>query len=74
LKEADLTVALITGQDIDFGTASEIGFTYANRKPVIAITADERRFRNLFVEGMITKRVSSLEEIIKSIYIIKNEN
>ena len=56
------------------GTASEIGFTYANRKPFIAITADERQFRNLFVEGMITKRVSSPEEIIKSIYIIKNEN
>ena len=29
LKEADLTVALITGQDIDSGTAAEIGFTYA---------------------------------------------
>ena len=30
LREADLTVALITGQDIDSGTAAEIGFTYAN--------------------------------------------
>ena len=33
LKEADLTVALITGQDIDSGTAAEIGFTYAKIDP-----------------------------------------
>ncbi len=70
LKEADLTVALITGQDIDSGTAAEIGFTYANGKPVIAITADERRFRNLFVEGMITQRVNSVDNIINSIQLI----
>ena len=70
LKEADLTVALITGQDIDSGTAAEIGFTYANGKPVIAITAYERRFRNLFVEGMITQRVNSVDNIINSIQLI----
>jgi len=67
LKEADLTVALITGQDIDSGTAAEIGFTYANGKPVVAITAYERRFRNLFVDGMITQSVDSIEEIMNSI-------
>ena len=70
LKEADLTVALITGQDIDSGTAAEIGITYANGKPVIAITAYERRFRNLFVEGMITQRVNSVDNIINSIQLI----
>ena len=67
LKEADLTVALMTGQDIDSGTAAEIGFTYANGKPIIAITAYERRFRNLFVDGMITQSVDSIKEIINSI-------
>ena len=67
LKEADLTVALITGQDIDSGTAAEIGFTYANGKPVIAITADERRFRNLFVDGMIAKTVNDVDEILPAI-------
>ncbi len=63
LKESDLTVALITGKDIDSGTAAEIGFTYANGKPVIAVTAYERRFRNLFVDGMITHTVESYEDI-----------
>lgn len=48
LKAADLTVALITGQDIGSGTAAEIGFTYAKDRPIIAITAYERRFRNFF--------------------------
>ena len=52
LEDADLTVALLTGQDIDSGTSAEIGHTYAKQKPVIAINANERRYRNLFVEGM----------------------
>ena len=67
MKEADLTVALITGQDIDSGTAAEIGFTYANGKPIITITAYERRFRNLFVDGMITQSVDSIEDVVTSI-------
>ena len=64
LKEADIIVALITGQDIDSGTSAEIGYTYANGKPVIAISASERRYRNLFVEGMIINTVNDVNEII----------
>ena len=67
LKEADLTVALITGQDIDSGTAAEIGFTYANDRPIIAITAYERRFRNLFVDGMISKTVDDVADLLPAI-------
>ena len=70
LKEADLTVALITGQDIDSGTAAEIGFTYANHKPIVAITAYERRFRNLFVDGMISKTVNDVDELLPAILSI----
>ena len=73
LKEADLTVALISGQDIDSGTAAEIGFTYANGKPVIAITAYERRFRNLFVDGMITKTVNDVDELLAAISSISQK-
>ena len=61
------TIALITGQDIDSGTSSEIGFTYANKRPVIAINAEERRYRNLFVEGMINKTVSNIDELLEAI-------
>ena len=67
LKNSDITVALITGWDIDSGTAAEIGFTYASDKHVIAIDASERRFRNLFVEGMLYKKVHNVDEIIEAI-------
>ena len=67
LKAADLTVALITGQDIDSGTAAEIGFTYAKDRPIIAITAYERRFRNLFVGGMISKTVNDVDDLLPAI-------
>ncbi len=67
LKTSDLTVALPTGQDIDPGTAAEIGFSYANKKPIIAITASERRFRNLFVEGMIDKTIDEIDILVDTI-------
>jgi len=71
LKDSDITVALITGWDIDSGTSAEIGYTYANEKPVIGIDASERRFRNLFVEGMISKKVNNIDEIISALKEVK---
>ena len=67
LQESDLIVALVTGQDIDSGTASEIGYMYANNKPVIAITAEERRYRNLFTEGMFTKITHNVDQVLNSV-------
>ena len=67
LDAADLTVALLTGQDIDSGTSAEIGHTYAKGKPVIAINANERRYRNLFVEGMLTVTVNNIDQLIPEI-------
>ena len=67
LKKSDLTVALITGWDIDSGTSAEIGYTFAQGKPIIGIDASERRFRNLFVEGMITEKVHHVGAIIPAI-------
>jgi hypothetical protein len=40
---------------------------YANNKPVLAITAEERRYRNLFTEGMFTKTVKNVGEILNAI-------
>ena len=67
LDAADLTVALLTRQDIDSGTSAEIGHTFAKEKPVIAINANERRYRNLFVEGMLTVTVNNIDQLIPEI-------
>ena len=67
LKDSDLNVALITGWDIDSGTSAEIGYTFAQGKPIIGIDASERRFRNLFVEGMIAEKVQNINAIIPAI-------
>jgi nucleoside 2-deoxyribosyltransferase len=72
LDQADLVVALVTGQDIDSGTASEIGYMYANKKPVIAITAWERRYRNLFTEGMFSSSVNKVSELLLEIQKYEN--
>ena len=67
LEASDITVALLTGQDIDSGTSAEIGFTYANKKPVIAIKAAETRLRNLFVEGMISITIDDIDQLVGAI-------
>src|SRR5688500_17150549 len=39
---ADLVVAVLDGTDVDSGTASEIGFAYAQGKPVVGLRTDFR--------------------------------
>lgn len=67
LNESDLVVALVTGQDIDSGTASEIGYMYAKNKPVIALTAEERRYRNLFTARMFSSTVQNIGDLLEEI-------
>ena len=62
LEDADLTVALLTGQDIDSGTSAEIGHTYAKQKPEIEIKANERRYRKLIVACMLNVTENNIEE------------
>ena len=47
--------------------ARDKGYTFASGKPIIGIDASERRFRNLFVEGMITEKVHDISAIIPTI-------
>ena len=67
LEASDITVALLTGQDIDSGTSAEIGFTYANKKPVVAIKASETRIRNLFVEGMVSIAIDDIDQLVGAV-------
>jgi nucleoside 2-deoxyribosyltransferase len=67
LEASDITVALLTGQDIDSGTSAEIGFTYASKKPVVAIKASETRIRNLFVEGMVSIAIDDIDQLVGAV-------
>jgi nucleoside 2-deoxyribosyltransferase len=74
IDRADLIVAVLDGPDVDSGTASEIGFGAALKKPVIGYRGDfrlsadnEGSLVNLQVEYFITVNggliVRSLDEL-----------
>lgn len=71
LDQADIVVAVIDGADADSGTAWEMGYAYANKKPVIAIRTDFRRTGtheqvNLMLEES-SRVVSSSLELLQSL-------
>lgn len=68
LEESDLVVAIIEGADADSGTAWEMGYAFARRKPVIALRTDFRRIGhhehvNLMLEQS-SKVVASTEDLL----------
>jgi nucleoside 2-deoxyribosyltransferase/predicted secreted protein len=68
LENSDFIVAIIDGADADSGTAWEIGYAFARRKPVIALRTDFRRVGhneqvNLMLEQS-AKVVGSVEEVL----------
>ena len=78
LDQADIVVAVIDGADADSGTAWEMGYAYAQNKPVIAFRTDFRRAGmheqvNLMLEES-SKVVSSEIELLESVnspFIVK---
>ena len=73
LDRADMVVAVIDGADADSGTAWEMGYAFAHRKPVIAIRTDFRRIGsdeqvNLMLEesSVIVTCAEALLEVLKS--------
>ena len=66
LEKADIVVALLTGRDIDSGTAAEIGYAYANKKELIGVSANNIKVLNTFVWGLFDsgkKIVSDINEL-----------
>ena len=55
LDKATIVVALLTGRDVDSGTAAEIGYAYAKDKTLIGIDANNVKFLNIFVWGLMGK-------------------
>ena len=61
LEEADVLVAVIDGQTVDVGLATEIGIFYNTNRPIIAIYSDSRQgtFGN-------EDKIKALDEIAES--------
>jgi nucleoside 2-deoxyribosyltransferase len=72
LEKADTVVALLTGRDIDSGTAAEIGYAYACKKELIGVSANNIKALNTFVWGLfdsgkkIVKDINELEEFLNA--------
>jgi nucleoside 2-deoxyribosyltransferase/predicted secreted protein len=71
LECSDLIVAIIDGADADSGTAWEMGYAFAQGKPVIALRTDFRRvghheYVNLMLEQS-AKVVGSTEELLTTL-------
>ena len=69
LDTSDIVVAIIDGADADSGTAWEMGYAFAQGKPVIALRTDFRRVGhheqvNLMLEQS-AKVVGSTEELLR---------
>lgn len=54
LRRADAALALLDGPDVDAGTAFEVGWAYANHRPVMGLRTD---FRTLGPEGPVSLMV-----------------
>ena len=71
LEDSDFIVAVIDGADADSGTAWEMGYAFAQGKPVIALRTDFRRVGhhehvNLMLEQS-AKVVGSTEELLAAL-------
>jgi len=69
LNESDIILAVLDGVDVDSGVAFEIGFGYANKKPIVGLKTDHRVFSrvesiNLMLEAPTPKLCKSLAEAI----------
>lgn len=63
LEPADLVVALITGRDVDSGTAAEIGYAYKASKKLIGVNANNIKPINNFVWGIFNYGKDIVEDL-----------
>jgi len=67
LEPADIVIALLTGRDVDSGTAAEIGYAYKAGKILIGISANTIKPINNFVWGIFNYG----EDIVESLDDLK---
>ena len=67
LEPADIVIALLTGRDVDSGTAAESGYAYKAGKRLIGISANTIKPINNFVWGIFNYG----EDIVESLDDLK---
>ncbi len=60
IKKSDAIVAVLDGPDVDAGTCVEIGYAFANKKPVIGLRTDFRSSEDRGVNLMVSKACTHL--------------
>ena len=55
IDSADVIVAILDGPDVDSGTCIELGYAYANKKPIIGVRTDLRSLEDNGVNLMVSK-------------------
>lgn len=60
IRDSDVVIAVLDGPDVDAGTCVEIGYAYANRKPIIGVRTDFRASEDKGVNLMVSNACSQL--------------
>ena len=63
LESADIVIALLTGRDVDSGTAAEIGYAYKSGKRLIGVSANSVKPINNFLWGLFNYGEDILESL-----------
>lgn len=84
INESDIIISILDGPDVDSGTCIELGYAYADKKPIIGVRTDFRSLEDKGVNLMVSKVRSEfiwqsepinydilVDEIIKAIYEIR---
>ena len=64
IDNADIVVAIANGNYMDSGTAWEIGYAYANKKPIILVNLNKEPV-NLMISDSIHAYIDSIEDLEK---------
>ena len=71
IEKCDLVVAILDGADADSGTSVEIGYAYANKKPVVGVRTDfrisEDRGLNLMLSNICTELILDVNSDMDSL-------
>lgn len=55
IDKSDIIIAILDGSDVDSGTCIELGYAYANKKPIIGVRTDFRSLEDNGVNLMVSK-------------------